>query len=229
MFSLLLLNGGVGARVAAGQPKQLVKVNGIPILVYSLVAADAVPEIDQIVLNYPEGWREPVESIVRNYAIKTPVVYVPAGASRHESVALLLQHATNDEIIIHETARPLVRTEDFADLVAAEHRNVSLMLEIPFTVAPVDPETRRVTGYLERDQLRNVQLPQKFARSDLEAAHTRAKSEGWIFTEDATLVAVAGFDVRFIDGSDRNIKVTTPTDVRLATYLLTGKEEDWNE
>ncbi len=55
MYSLLLLNGGVGARVAAGQPKQLIKVKGIPILVYSLVAADAVPEIDQIVLNYPEG------------------------------------------------------------------------------------------------------------------------------------------------------------------------------
>src|SRR5690242_14277473 len=72
MYSLLLLNGGIGARAGAGQPKQLVKVNGLPILVYSLVAADAVEEITQIVLNYPEGWREQIEAIVADYAIRTP-------------------------------------------------------------------------------------------------------------------------------------------------------------
>lgn len=226
MYSLLLLNGGVGTRVAADQPKQLIKVNGIPILVYSLVAADAVPEIDQVVLNYPEGWREDVEKIVTDYAIKTPVTYVEAGASRHESVARMLAHVTNDDVIVHESARPLVRTEDFARLVASEHRNVSLMLEIPFTVAPVDPASGKVTGYLERSSLRNVQLPQKFSKADLEDAHAFALREDRLFTEDATLVAVAGHDVRFIDGSDRNIKVTTPTDVRLATFLLTGGEDD---
>lgn len=228
-YSLLLLNGGVGARVAAGQPKQLVKVNGIPILVYSLVAADAVEQIDEVVLNYPEGWRPAVEAIVENYAIKTPVTFVPAGETRHQSVALMLEHATNDDVIIHETARPLVRSSDFVELIDSGHRNVSLMLEIPFTVAPVDPTRNAVTGYLERAELRNVQLPQKFSRDDLRAAHEFAAREGRTFTEDATLLAVAGSDVRFINGSDRNIKVTTPTDIKLATFLLTGGEENWNE
>src|SRR4051794_19890727 len=125
MYSLLLLNGGVGARVAAGQPKQLIKVKGIPILVYSLVAAAAVPEIDQIVLNYPDGWLEDVQRIVTDYAIKTPVVYVEAGTTRHESVARMLSSAQNDDVIIHESARPLVTTADFADLIADEGRNVS--------------------------------------------------------------------------------------------------------
>ena len=46
-YSLLLLNGGMGTRVGADQPKQLLKVRGIPILVYSLVAADRAPEIDR--------------------------------------------------------------------------------------------------------------------------------------------------------------------------------------
>ncbi len=64
MFSLALLNGGIGTRVAAGRPKQFIVVNGIPILVYSLVAADSVDSISQIVLNYPPGWREDVEKIV---------------------------------------------------------------------------------------------------------------------------------------------------------------------
>lgn len=224
MYSLVLLNGGVGARVAAGQPKQFVKVNGIPILVYSLVAADAVEEITQIVLNYPAGFREEVEEIVKAYAIATPVTYVQAGATRHESVAAGVEACTNEHVVIHEAARPLVTTADFRTLIASEHENVGLMLEIPFTVAPVDPASQRVTGSLERDRLRNVQLPQKFSRADLLGAHEYAKKEGVIFTEDATLLAVAGYDVYFVPGSDRNLKVTTPTDVRLASFLLQGDE-----
>lgn len=222
----MLLNGGVGTRVAAGQPKQLVKVNGIPILVYSLVAADAVLEIDQIVLNFPDGWREQVESVVEDYAIQTPVVYVSAGSTRHDSVSRMLEVVTNDQVVIHESARPLVRTEDFSALVSSKFRNVSLMLEIPFTVAPVDPDTQTVTGYLERSDLRNVQLPQKFSKSDLRDAHKFAEREDRTFTEDVTLVAVAGHDVHYIVGSERNIKVTTPTDIQLASFLLTGDEED---
>ena len=90
MFSLALLNGGVGTRVAAGRPKQFIVVNGIPILVYSLVAADGVDSISQIVLNYPPGWRQDVEKIVTDYAIKTPITYVEAGSSRHESVSRMM-------------------------------------------------------------------------------------------------------------------------------------------
>lgn len=226
MFSLALLNGGVGARVAAGRPKQFIVVNGIPILVYSLVAADGVDAISQIVLNYPPGWRDDVEKIVTDYAIKTPITYVEAGRSRHESVARMLPLVENEHVIIHETARPLVSAVDFQRIIAYEHPDVSYMLQIPFTVAPVDPTTHRVTGSLDRDTLRNVQLPQKFATSTLVAAHRYAAERGIVFTEDATLCAVAGFDVRFIEGSDRNFKVTTRVDVQLAGYLLGGEPYD---
>jgi 2-C-methyl-D-erythritol 4-phosphate cytidylyltransferase len=225
VYSLALLNGGVGARVAAGRPKQFIVVKGIPILVYTLVAADSVDTISQIILNYPDGWREDVEKIVNDYAIKTPITYVPAGRTRHESVATMLPYVENEHVIIHETARPLITSVDFERIIAHEHPDVSYMLEIPFTVAPVDPATRKITGSLERDHLRNVQLPQKFSKATLVAAHDYAAREGVTFTEDATLCAVAGFDVRFIEGNDRNLKVTTPVDVHIAGYLL-GNEAD---
>ncbi|GAB3311630.1 IspD/TarI family cytidylyltransferase [Geodermatophilus aquaeductus] len=225
MYSLVLLNGGSGTRMGAPRPKQFLKVNGIPILVYSLVAVDAVPEIDQIVLNYPEGWRADVEKIVHDYAVRTPVDLVPAGATRQESVARALELVANDDVVLHEAARPLVGPGDFARLIAAPQRNVSFMAPIPFTVAPVDPETGTVTGYLDRDRLRNVQLPQKFARADLEKAHAYAADEGRSYTEDATLVAAAGLSVHFIDGADSNIKVTTPTDIHLAVSLLHGSDD----
>jgi len=226
VYSLVLLNGGVGRRVAADRPKQLLAVKGIPILVYSLVIADAVDEITQIVLNYPDGWQEDVEKTVIDYAVRTPITYVPAGGSRHESVGLMLPYCVNDHVILHETARPLVTAGDFRRLIAVEHHDVSYTLPIPFTVAPVDPASHRVTGALDRDRLRNVQLPQKFRRATLAAAHEHAAREGLSFTEDATLCAVAGFDVHCIHGSDRNFKVTTKTDVRLAGHLLGGGDAE---
>ena len=120
-------------------------------------------------------------------------------------------------MIIHESARPLVTAADFQHA----HRRTSTPTSatcstIPFTVAPVDPDSHRVTGSLDRDTLRNVQLPQKFRKATLVAAHEYADREGVAFTEDATLCAVAGFDVRFLEGADRNFKVTTPIDVQLA-------------
>jgi 2-C-methyl-D-erythritol 4-phosphate cytidylyltransferase len=226
MYTLALLNGGLGTRVAAGQPKQLIRVNHIPAMVYPLVAVDPLPEVTQIVLNYPEGWRDEIEKLVHDYAISTPITYVPGGDSRHESVRLMLPHCANEHVIVHETARPLVTTEEFSTLIASAHENVSYMLEIPFTVAPVEPETQRVTGYLDRDKLRNVQLPQKFRLSTLDAAHEYAREHDLEFTEDATLCAVAGAEVYFIPGSDRNFKVTTKTDVKLAGYLLGAEGTD---
>lgn len=226
MYSLVLLNGGIGSRTGANQPKQLLKLRGIPILVYALVTADRVEKITEIVVNYPPEWREQIEEVLRAYAISTPVTLVEAGHSRHSSVAAMLPHCTNDHVIIHESARPLVRTTDFQKLIDSEFENVSLMSEISFTVAPVDPETSAVTGSLDRSRLRNVQLPQKFSKSDLSDSHTRATEQGVEYTEDATLVADSGFPVHFLDGSDENFKVTTSTDLRMAGFLLRPEEDD---
>ena len=70
MHSLMLLDGGIGARVAAGRPKQFIDVDDRPIIVYSPVAADAAPETTQIVLNHPEGFQEETERLVADYAVR---------------------------------------------------------------------------------------------------------------------------------------------------------------
>ncbi|WP_061963344.1 IspD/TarI family cytidylyltransferase [Demequina aurantiaca] len=227
MISLILLNGGVGARARTAGPKQFVKINGVPIVVYSLKAADEVAEITEIVLNFPPGHRDTLEALVRDYAIQTPVKYADAGQTRQQSVALLLDQVTNDDVLLHESARPIVTADDFRTLINSDHANVGFMREISFTVAPVDPDTSRVTGSLERSRLRNVQLPQKFNLDDLRRGHEFASASGTHYTEDATMCADAGIDVFFVEGSEHNLKVTTPGDVNLATMLL-RREGDEN-
>ena len=83
--------------------------------------------------------------------------------------------------------------------------------------------------HIERDKIRNVQLPQKFSREELVEAHRKAAEKGEHFTEDATLLVTEGFEVSFVEGKDTNFKVTTPLDVRLATYLLGPEKESENE
>ncbi len=225
-YSLILLNGGVGSRTGHSEPKQFIKVNGLPILVYSLVVVDHIKEIDEIIINYPSGWLEDVKNIVENYAIKTPIKYIECGSSRHESVSKMIDVCRNDKVIIHESARPLVNADDFNGLINDARDNVSLMSPISFTVAPVDPTSTEVTGMLDRSLLRNVQLPQKFSKKDLLEAHRYAQKMSIEFTEDATLCAVAGKKVYFKNGTDKNIKVTTKTDIHIAGFLLSGDDKN---
>src|SRR5690625_7758747 len=124
MYSLILLNGGIGSRTGADQPKQLLKLRGIPILVYALISADRVEKISQIVVNYPPNWREKIEEVLEAYAIATPVTLVEAGDSRHSSVAAMSPHCTNDDVIIHESARPLARSSDVPQLIDSQVRNL---------------------------------------------------------------------------------------------------------
>lgn len=225
-YSLLLLNGGVGSRVKSNEPKQLIKINGVPMIVYSLVSACAVDEFDEIIVNYPVGYKDTIKDIVSDYSISKKVVFVEAGQTRQESVCKMLSHCKNNSIILHESARPLVTKEQFQKLINSEHANVGLMTKIPFTVAPVDPKNKKVTGNLDREMLRNVQLPQKFSLADLKNAHEWAMTSEKQYTEDATLCADYGLDVFFLEGSESNIKVTNPNDIRIAGFLLGDKESE---
>ena len=224
-FTAIVLNGGFGQRTKANQPKQFIKLNGLPILAYCLLALQKVANVEQILLNYPAGSKDQVEEIVRDFAITKPVKYVEAGSTRHDSVSKMLAEVKTDWVFIVEAARPFVSAKDFEDLAECEFKNVSLTLPIPFTVAPVDPATSEIVGSLERDKLRNIQLPQKFWTEDLKKAHEYALSHNIVATEDATLVAQAGLPVHFINGPESNFKITTPFDLALANYMMRGETE----
>lgn len=219
-YSFLLLSGGVGARSKLNAPKQYVHLNGIEMLLYSLLAIKNIENISEIIINYPENGLIKLEEIVLASGLKDKVNYVRAGATRQESVLLMLDEATEDNVIIHEAARPIVDEKLFHKLIEAEHDNVSFMCPIPFTVAPVNVDNGLVTGSLDRNLLRNVQLPQKFLKSSLIDAHRWAKENQLPFTEDGCLLAEFKEKVYFIDGASENMKVTDPLDIYIAETFL---------
>ncbi len=122
-----------------------------------------------------------------------------------------------DSVIIHEAVRPLITVDTFRTLIDAPDENVMYGIPISFTVIKGH---EYVEGLLDRDELVNVQLPQKFDRAKLLAAHESARREDVFFTEDAGLFFhYAGEPVRILPGSDENIKITVPTDTVTAEAI----------
>lgn len=221
----MLLNGGVGKRIGAKVPKQFIRLKNIPTFIYSLRVADALEEVDEVVMNYPEGWKDDIKDVVSKYAISTPIKYVPAGTTRQESVRLMLDAVETESVLIHEAARPLVEASDFRALLEHKSKNISFTLPLSFTVLKKKSEKDFISKILQRNRLVNIQLPQKFDTQVLREAHGEAMKNGKEFTEDASLVFAAGHKVQIVSGSDRNIKITTPLDVQIASFLLNAPEE----
>src|SRR5690606_13374639 len=183
-FSLLLLSGGVRSRTTLEYPKQFHKIKVHPMMVYSLIAASKVREIDEFVINYPEDFEEATREIIDSYFPEKEVKIVPCGKTRHESTKLLLDAATNLNVIIHEAARPIISASGFRELIKHEANNVGYCLPIPFSMCEVDLDTMEMVRKVERSTTMNIQLPQKFSKRELLLAHEKATEMNVVFTED---------------------------------------------
>ena len=219
--SLLLLNGGVGSRLKLGIPKQFHEVLGHPLMAYSIIAATKIDAITEIIINAPSGYEARTEEVLNRYAPNKTFKLVKGGATRQMSTRILAQSASNDSVILHETARPLVTSGMFQALLEHQSENAGYFDDIPFSMCDLDEKTRTIRANVPRDRVFNIQLPQKFDRNTLVSAHDAALDANKTFTEDAVMVhEMANTPVHALDGDPRNIKVTTPSDVVIVSQLM---------
>jgi 2-C-methyl-D-erythritol 4-phosphate cytidylyltransferase len=215
---MIVLAGGIGKRIGRPFPKQFLLLGGKPLIIHVLEKARAIPEIERVIITCPEGHLEATRELIANHALGDKFTCILGGESRQESVYLgLLALDGLDSVIIHEAVRPLVSTTEFRVLLEASDENAMYGIPISFTVLKGH---EYVEGLLERDELVNVQLPQKFHRGKLLAGHEAARRDGVTFTEDAGLFfRYIGEPVRILAGSDHNIKITVPTDTVTAEAI----------
>ena len=179
----------------------------------------SIPAIERVVVTCPESHLDETRTLIDNHGFDAArFSCIVGGGSRQESVYRGLEALDDtDTVIVHEAVRPLVTADEFRELIAAEDGNAMFGIPIPFTVLKGH---EYVEDLLERDELVNVQLPQKFDRAKLMAAHEAARRDGAFFTEDASLFhRYAGEPVRILPGSERNIKITVPTDIVTAEAI----------
>ena len=216
---------GSGTRMETGQAKQFLYLDGRPLLATTLEPFQKCRTVDAIILVVPSKDVDFCQKeIVAAFKFDKVKKVVPGGERRQDSVRSGIE-ATKGEyglVLIHDGVRPLIDEALIERVIekAKTHRAVITALPAMETVKEVTGQGEVVKTY-DRNRVWLVQTPQIFHYEDIVAAHQKALVEGWEeATDDSLLVERLGIPVNVIEGSDKNIKVTTPNDLELARFLI---------
>lgn len=223
--------GTVGAVIAAagsssrmgGRDKLAEPLDGIPVILRTLAAVEAVPEIREIVVVTREDRVEEYRRLLGQCSRLRAVV--PGGSTRQESVRNGVRALLPDCTLaaIHDGARPLVTPEVFARCIEAARISGAATAAVPVkdTIKLAD-EAGRVLDTPDRSRLWAVQTPQIFDRDRYLRAAEEAERRGLSCTDDCQLFEAMGWEVQLVMGDYRNLKLTTPEDFLAAGAYLEG-------
>ena len=221
----------VGAVIAAagsssrmgGRDKLAEPLDGIPVILRTLAAVEAVPEIREIVVVTREDRVEEYRRLLGQCSRLRAVV--PGGSTRQESVRNGVRALSPDCTLaaIHDGARPLVTPEVFARCIEAARSCGAATAAVPVkdTIKLAD-EAGRVLDTPDRSRLWAVQTPQIFDRERYLRAAEEAERRGLSCTDDCQLFEAMGWEVQLLMGDYRNLKLTTPEDFLAAGAYLEG-------
>lgn len=218
MFSFLLLAGGSGTRMQDSTPKQFMLIAGKPMIMHTLDRIEKIEDISNVVVVCKKEHRDQITSYKSQYGLRKNIIFATAGVTRQESVYNGLKKVKTPSVIIHEAARPFVKEQEFRYLINIDDIYATYTIPIPFTVLKADDEG--VYGLLDRNELVNIQLPQKFDTASLLEAHEKAAKDRKTFTEDVSMIIYYnGIKVKHIRGNSNNIKITDQTDLIIANEI----------
>jgi 2-C-methyl-D-erythritol 4-phosphate cytidylyltransferase len=226
----VVLGGGVGQRLGAGMPKQLLTLGGRTLIERCVAAFEAAPGIDEILVVMARGYTGQVRELLAGYRKVTAVI--EGGATRPEStraaLAVLaggagLAGEADCGVLLHDAARPLVDQRIIADCVAALEVHDAAGVAVPASDTMVITENGVMHSVPPRERLFRCQTPQCFRLSVIARAHELAAADpDFAPTDDCGVVLryLPGTAVHIVPGSERNMKVTYPQDLAVAEALL---------
>ena len=222
----LVAAAGSSSRMG-GVNKLLEPLDGVPVLVRTLMALQQAPQIDEIVIATREEDLVEISGLCRTYGITKCTKVIRGGETRAHSVLLAAMEASADVklLAVQDGARPLVTPELIECVIDAARRCGAAAPAIP--VKDTIKEVRdggAVERTVDRSSLRAVQTPQVFDASLLKAALQDAVENRIPITDDCSAVERLGKVVFLVDGEEENLKITTPVDLILAEAILRARE-----
>ncbi len=220
----LIPAAGRGRRMGAEKPKAFLPLGDRPILVHTLQKFEDCPQVDEVLPLLPPGegmdWGG---EILRRYDLKKVFRILPGGEERQDSVYRGLQalRGKADWVIIHDGVRPFVSPELIQQVLSETRRWKAIVVALAAseTLKEGSPENE-VVRTVDRRRLWMIQTPQSFEYPLILRAHEEARRDGFLGTDDASLVERLGIPVKILRGSRFNFKITTPEDLVLAEALL---------
>lgn len=213
----VIVAGGKGLRMGGDVPKQFLPIGGKPVLMHTVEAFRRALDDVEIVLVLPAEQHDYWQKLCKDYKFHSPELIAKGGETRFHSVKNGLSLLPNDieaVVGVHDGVRPFVSKETIRRCfaAAAEGKAVVPVVAVVETVRQILPDGKSVTR--PRDEYRLVQTPQTFPLALLKEAYQQPFSDA--FTDDASVVEALGKDIVMIEGNRENIKITTPSDLRIA-------------
>ena len=228
----IILAGGTGERFGREGGKQLVEIAGKPILTWSAEAFDAVGDIGLIVIVCPEDRKEEyLKRAIDPFPFATPVVITASGALRQESAYLGLEAVPDDFefVVIHDGARPQVTPELILHTINTVKGNIDAdgaVVAHPAIDTLKVVEDGAIAGTPDRRVFWNAQTPQVFRSGIYRRAQASAMADGFVGTDDSSLIERLGGRVLVVEGKRDNIKLTVPEDYTLLASAVRQMFED---
>ncbi len=219
-FSAVVVAAGRGTRF--GRPKQLIDVNGKPMLWWPVRTFAQMYEVDRIVVVTEAEWLEDVRVIAADAGGSKVEHVVAGGATRQASTYEGLRVLRGDGgVFVHDGARPLVSAQDVRRGMQPVCDGNGSLLAIPVVdTIKVVTGARVVSQTLDRNALWAAQTPQFATLADMLRAHEAGMRDGVDATDDAMLLERIGVTVHIVPGSPENFKVTLPEDLARAEHAM---------
>ena len=215
--------------MGAGTPKQFLELGGEPLVIFTLRRLAACAAITDFILATRGEELTSLEDRVSKARLGRPARVVHGGDTRQQSVAnALAQVAPETEIVlVHDAVRPFVTPTQIDRLIIEARTRGAAILGIPAidTVkevkrASLPEDVALITSTIPRERIVLAQTPQAFQYAILREAFARAKQDDVTASDEASLVERIGREVFVILGSERNLKITRPSDMDLARFYL---------
>jgi 2-C-methyl-D-erythritol 4-phosphate cytidylyltransferase len=223
----------VGSAVGASAPtpKQFLTLADVPVLVHSLRAFLAVERVTTIYVAVRATEIDRVSAQVAEYGIDERVHVVKGGDQRQQSVANALARLVADSgcidddiVLVHDAARPLIDADTINRTIdaVAEHGAAIVGLPAVDTIKQVERTAHGalVTATIPRERIVQAQTPQGARCTLLQQVFAEAAADGFIGTDEASLLERAGIPVSVVPGKAKNFKITQHGDLELAEFYL---------
>lgn len=223
MNTAIIAAAGAGTRMASDRPKQFLLLAGTPVIFHTLKPFEECDSIQEVIVVLPAEESAGFLALVEKFGVRKVARVVPGGATRADSVKrglMAIRSATAEIVVVHDGVRPFVSVEEITSTIAAAQTDGAAILAAPVTDTVKQVRGGKVVRTLDRVELRRALTPQCFQYELLREAYRRADVNDPSLTDESALVEQLGRPVSVVEGSWKNIKITTPSDLLMAEAIL---------